>query len=226
MNKSEEISKPDISEQVSEGRKFTWQERFCAWIWGCDLYQPAPPKLKQYNTFYEYEQDAQRVMSLDKNKFGLLRDSGVGLVTEVAEVVDVFKRNWVYKTPLDINHLKEEIGDVLWYLALGHYAMGINMADYLVMSYPSKDMTLAKMVRYSSNIMATTYAYPENGLDCGMEHDLRELLKSVFWLCEHMEFDIYEIAAMQTRKMEIRYPNGFDPVKGSHAGRNLAAEAA
>lgn len=181
-------------------------------------------ELKKYTNFSEYEKDAKRVMSLDKDSFQLLRDSGVGLVTEAGEVLDVFKRHWVYKTPLDVDHLKKEMGDVLWYLALGHYAKGIEMADFNVTSYASLDMTLAKMIRYSSNVMAVTFAYPENGLNNGMEHDLMELLKTMHWLCIHMQFDIYEIAAIQTRKMEIRYPNGFDPVKGNHANRNLKLE--
>lgn len=198
---------------------------------------PIQGPLKKYNTLVEYQKDAQRVMTLDKDKFKLLRDSGVGLVTEVAEVVDVFKRHWTYKTPLDLDHMKKEIGDVLWYAAQGHYSMNMDLADFDLPDfdpsnfysanpiYPSLDMILAKMVRYSSNIMSCTFAYPENGLNNGMEHDLRELVSALFWLSYRMGFDLYEIAAMQTRKMEIRYPNGFDPVKGNHANRNLKAEA-
>ena len=41
-----------------------------------------------------------------------------GLVTEAGEIMDAWKRYIFYGTPLDIKNIKEELGDVLWYVAL------------------------------------------------------------------------------------------------------------
>lgn len=41
-----------------------------------------------------------------------------GLFTEIGELVDIFKRHIFYGKPIDLTNMDEEIGDVLWYLAI------------------------------------------------------------------------------------------------------------
>src|SRR5690554_2036397 len=41
-----------------------------------------------------------------------------GLKTEYGELLDIFKRWFAYNKPVDIVHLKEELGDILWYYNL------------------------------------------------------------------------------------------------------------
>lgn len=41
----------------------------------------------------------------------------LGMQTEVAEIADVYKKCIAYKKPLDFVNIKEEIGDVMWYIA-------------------------------------------------------------------------------------------------------------
>lgn len=40
-----------------------------------------------------------------------------GVVTEAGELEDAFKKHVIYGKDIDLTNLKEEIGDVLWYLA-------------------------------------------------------------------------------------------------------------
>jgi NTP pyrophosphatase (non-canonical NTP hydrolase) len=40
----------------------------------------------------------------------------MGMSTEVGELVDVFKKNLAYKKPIDWVNVKEEIGDLMWYI--------------------------------------------------------------------------------------------------------------
>lgn len=42
----------------------------------------------------------------------------MGCVTEAGEFTDQMKRHMIYGAPLDLTNLKEELGDVLWYVAL------------------------------------------------------------------------------------------------------------
>ena len=41
-----------------------------------------------------------------------------GLITEVGELADVFKRHIFYATPLDLTNVAEEVGDQNWYQAI------------------------------------------------------------------------------------------------------------
>lgn len=40
-----------------------------------------------------------------------------GIVTEAAEIADVYKKHIAYGTDIDEYNVKEEIGDALWYIA-------------------------------------------------------------------------------------------------------------
>jgi hypothetical protein len=44
--------------------------------------------------------------------------AAMGLVTESAELIDALKKHHAYGRPIDWVNLREEIGDVLWYLPL------------------------------------------------------------------------------------------------------------
>ena len=49
--------------------------------------------------------------------------ASMGLVTEAAEFQDALKKSLFYGKPLDTTNLKEEMGDLLWYLALAMDAL-------------------------------------------------------------------------------------------------------
>jgi NTP pyrophosphatase (non-canonical NTP hydrolase) len=42
----------------------------------------------------------------------------MGIAGEGGELIDILKKHMAYQTPLDMNHIKEECGDVLHYLAM------------------------------------------------------------------------------------------------------------
>lgn len=46
-----------------------------------------------------------------------------GLVTESAELLDALKKYKFYRKPLDVVNLKEEMGDLLYYLAIGCHVL-------------------------------------------------------------------------------------------------------
>lgn len=41
-----------------------------------------------------------------------------GLVTEAGEMLDALKKHLFYGAPLDLTNIKEELGDVEWYMSL------------------------------------------------------------------------------------------------------------
>lgn len=44
--------------------------------------------------------------------------AAMGCVTESAELMDALKKSTFYGTELDVTNIKEEAGDILWYLAI------------------------------------------------------------------------------------------------------------
>lgn len=72
--------------------------------------------------FRQYEQDAARTCAnLDgKQVDGQLLNNlhmVMGMETEVGEIMDGFKKNLAYNKPIDMVNMKEEIGDLMWYVA-------------------------------------------------------------------------------------------------------------
>lgn len=47
-----------------------------------------------------------------------LMHSRLGVSTEIGELLDCYKRCWIYGKELDKTHVMEEIGDICWYVAL------------------------------------------------------------------------------------------------------------
>lgn len=52
-----------------------------------------------------------------------------GLRTETAEIEDALKKHRFYGKPLDVVNIKEEIGDLLWYIAVGFTTIADHMPD-------------------------------------------------------------------------------------------------
>lgn len=52
-----------------------------------------------------------------------------GLVTEAGEFNDALKKHVFYNRPLDRVNLVEELGDVLWYVAIACDVLGVSLED-------------------------------------------------------------------------------------------------
>ena len=53
----------------------------------------------------------------------------MGLLTEVGELVDAYKKHIFYGKPLDDVNVKEEVGDILWYIAILLDVGGVSFAE-------------------------------------------------------------------------------------------------
>jgi len=61
----------------------------------------------------QYIELAQRTLSKQEDKLGHFV---IGLATEAAELLDAYKKHRYYDRELDTVNMKEEIGDMMWYL--------------------------------------------------------------------------------------------------------------
>ena len=62
---------------------------------------------------------------------GALLNACLGLSGEVGELLDMIKKWIFHKTPMDVDRLEKELGDVCWYIALFCHSTGINWEEVL-----------------------------------------------------------------------------------------------
>ena len=61
-------------------------------------------------------------------------NSCLGLSGEVGETLDMIKK-WVFhEKELDVDHLKKELGDIMWYMAMMCYSFGFDLDEILQMN--------------------------------------------------------------------------------------------
>lgn len=70
--------------------------------------------------FKKYMDDASRTLApvadvLGKGK-GQELHMILGIVTEAGELADAYKKDIAYNKPVDMVNVKEEIGDIMWYI--------------------------------------------------------------------------------------------------------------
>ena len=79
-------------------------------------------------TINEYQYAALRTAQTDKLTANeLLLNSALGLCGESGEVADIVKKHRFQGHDIDIEHIAKELGDVAWYLAVGAYAIGLDL---------------------------------------------------------------------------------------------------
>ena len=64
-----------------------------------------------------YKTESARTL-IDKGHDMNLLHAAMGIGTEAGEVLDAFKRKIFYGRQLDVVNVKEEIGDIMWYVAI------------------------------------------------------------------------------------------------------------
>jgi len=65
----------------------------------------------------EYQTLAMKTLKPFETNSDMVANVGLGLAGEAGEVADILKKHLLKSKPLDRDHLKEELGDILWYLA-------------------------------------------------------------------------------------------------------------
>jgi len=80
--------------------------------------------------------------------------AAMGLATEAGEFLDPLKKALFYGKPVDKVNLTEELGDIMWYIAIACDALGVELGDVmqrnitkLATRYPDKFTTDAAINR-------------------------------------------------------------------------------
>lgn len=143
--------------------------------------------------------------------------AAMGLVTESGELIDAYKKHIYYGKDLDRVNIKEEIGDICWYLALAHDVWGISEPK----AYPKGETTgtlaqITLMVQSSAVCIGFT---EEKRI---FEEQLADILGAIVVICKTEGFDLEEILDTNIAKLKARYPDKFDAEKALN--RDLKTE--
>lgn len=104
---------------------------------------------------FHYDKATQVVCAQEYHRHVDLLHALMGLTSEVGELADPIKKAMMYGKPLDVENIKEEAGDLLWYIA-GPLcaALGCTLeelaaanADKLKKRYPEKYTDQAAIAR-------------------------------------------------------------------------------
>lgn len=79
----------------------------------------------------EYQKLALRTAN---KKCMSLSNVGLGLTGEAGECADIIKKHLHHDHELNPEHLKKELGDVLWYVAVGCEILGTTMEEVMQMN--------------------------------------------------------------------------------------------
>lgn len=86
---------------------------------------------------YDYTHVVDRLENeLRREKGDLMRllHAGIGMSGEAGEIIDSLKKSIIYGRPIDLTNLKEECGDVLWYMAIMLHAIGSSFEEVMEMN--------------------------------------------------------------------------------------------
>lgn len=77
----------------------------------------------------EYQLLALRTEKKFPNRLDRLVHAALGVTSDAGELATAVKATFAYNKDLDFENIVEEIGDVLWYLALAADAVGVTLSD-------------------------------------------------------------------------------------------------
>ena len=83
----------------------------------------------------QYQNEAMRTAAgMDYSTMQPIVNAALGIAGEGGEVADMIKKHIFQGHDLDIDHLAKELGDVLWYIALGAHCIGYSLEDIMMMN--------------------------------------------------------------------------------------------
>ena len=84
--------------------------------------------MKKTIDFNEYQKEAYELIS-EEGKKDMVTNGVLGLAGEAGECCDIVKKYKYQGHELDKEHLKDELGDVLWYIAETASGLGITLEE-------------------------------------------------------------------------------------------------
>ncbi|MHA7322828.1 nucleoside triphosphate pyrophosphohydrolase family protein [Burkholderia pseudomallei] len=157
-----------------------------------------------------------------------LQHASLGLTTEHGEFTTEVKRLWAYQKPLTQEmreHIFEELGDILWYVAIGADALDFEIPEYQhLFDFDLSALPLAEQLQIVANRISVeigffTYEVPlhqDPRARTGAMRSLVNILSGVAHACDALDMPLEEVMSANIAKLKQRFPDAYT---------NAAAEA-
>ena len=151
--------------------------------------------------------------------------SCMGLITEIGEVVTELKRMAIYGKPLDDQrkaHILEEVGDVMWYIAIMWDVLDANLEDFLSAPkfvpptdlegmYEATSMVLAKqcgqICAVTEDVTMNQDINEDNFAD--LSHATYMIYVGLGLLANHCDSSIEQAMEDNIAKLRVRFPDAY-----------------
>lgn len=128
----------------------------------------------------------------------------MGVITEAAEVIDILKKKHAYGKEIDVPHMKEEIGDILWYSANYCKFMNIDFAN--VVDNITYEPLYDRSASFSLYELMELIIINATALDVNSIYDVIDLN---LYAIELIDGTLDEVLTTNIKKLAARYPEGF-----------------
>jgi len=135
----------------------------------------------------------------------------LGVLTELGELLDIFKRHLAYEKPIDIVHLGEELADICWY--------AVNKMDLMSTTAPMILYTPPGRISLPDIFSRIKWYYK-----CELQTKEKDMLDLCFTIACSYGLDFPQLLENNINKLKVRFPEKFDTEKALN--RNLEAERA
>jgi NTP pyrophosphatase (non-canonical NTP hydrolase) len=169
---------------------------------------------KKISSLKEYQELAQRTCAdLGNKKLNNLHMK-MGLITELAEAIDVYKKKIAYKKDIDYVNLQEElIGDTLFYAINYCRINNIELPTLKENIYPTDDFDDIDYVIWLFELIELSVKPKKN---------IQNIIKTIYIISVYLNFDFYQSLTNNINKLMVRYPEKFDTDKAIN--RDLETE--
>jgi NTP pyrophosphatase (non-canonical NTP hydrolase) len=188
--------------------------------------------MSKIQTIPEYQGLASRTCPSLPGEHENERHMNLGVITEIGEVLDIFKKNLAYNKPLDVVNLGEELADIAWYIVNKCKFHEIPLDDpFDTVKAEVKELLATQMFTESDlpvNLKAEALMHPILQAYCGPTNSIFSApivqLAILANIAEWYELDFFQILTNNIDKLKVRYPEKF--TEEAAQNRDLEAERA
>lgn len=186
--------------------------------------------MSKIKTLVEYQLLASRTCPDLPGEYENERHMNLGVITEVGEALDIFKKYLAYKKEIDVTNLGEELADISWYIvnkcrfyeiALEEdFEKVVEEVSQLIETQMFKEANLPKDLKSEAllHLIVQTYCSPSESIFNSPIVQLAILANIASWY----DLEFFQILTNNINKLKVRYPEKF--TEEAALNRNLDAE--
>jgi hypothetical protein len=154
----------------------------------------------------------------------------LGVITEIGETLDIFKKFLAYKKPMDLVNLGEELADTAWYIVnkckLENISLDDNFDEVLLdikqlvetRMFSQEGLPIELKTEAILTLLLASYCAPTNNMFSAPIVQLGLLSHIASWY----DLDFFQCLTNNIEKLKVRYPEKF--TEEAAQNRDLEAE--